>query len=133
MEKMFDFVIVWEGQFGTYNKIIKARDKDHAIDTFKIQVEGVGLNKILSVGLIDWNNDGVTYPDPNRESFSFTVDGCHLDEKFTWDANIFAVQGNNVWKFDNDGHPDRRNVSFWVHPEMVSNFLKSGKWKIVND
>lgn len=133
MEKTFDFVIVWVGQFGTYNKIIKARDKAHAIDIFKIQVEGDGLNKILSVGLVDWNNDGVTYPDPNKESFSFTVDGDHLNEKFTWNSSIFVVQVNNVSSFDDDGHPSRRAVRFWIQPELVSNFLKSGKWKVVND
>lgn len=132
MEKMFDFVIVWESEFGTFDKIIKARNKDHAIDIFKNKFEGFDPIKILSVGLIDWNND-VTYPDPNRESFSFTVNGDHLNEKFTWNSSLSAIQGIRVWTFDNDGHPDRRNVSFWVHPEMVSNFLKSGKWKIVND
>ncbi len=132
MENMFDFVIVWESEFGTFDKIIKARNKDHAIDIFKNKFEGFDPIRIVSVGLIDWNND-VTYPDPNRESFSFTVNGDHLNEKFTWDANIFAVQGNSVWKFDNDGHPVRIVTKFGFLPEMVSKFLKSGKWKVVND
>lgn len=132
MENMFDFVIVWESEFGTFDKIIKARNKDHAIDIFKNKFEGFDPIKILSVGLIDWNND-VTYPDPNRESFSFTVYGDHLNEKFTWNSSLSAIQGIRVWKFNNDGHPVRGNVRFWVHSEMVSNFLKFGKWKIVND
>lgn len=132
MEKMFDFVIVWESEFGTFDKIIKARKKDHAIDIFKNKFEGFDPIKILSVGLIDWNND-VTYPDPNRESFSFTVNGDHLNEKFTWNSSIFAVQGNTVSTFDNYGDPIRKVVRFKVYPETVSNFLKSGKWKVVND